>query len=186
MSYRSYLHQEDRRLLGLLGVLALILCVDAKHRMWPSTDSAEASPYQPSEQRLNAPRPSTTDLNDLLRLLSPPEPKPQVVDLQEKPMPEVDEERQEGLLAELFVDRHRFRLRACFNRSGEAPFAAMEKMDAESLTRTLKRVEAGNFLGPYKVESVNAKSINLSGPGNRGIELKLFEADLRRILDERT
>jgi hypothetical protein len=178
MSLRNRLRQEDRRLLGLLGALVLSLCLDAAVRLWPRT-SLDDEPTQPaSEPRLASTRPSSEELAALLALLLPPEADPlSAGDTRPSAEPPVVEKEQEGLLAELFINQHRFRLRACFKRSGEPAFAAIERIDADSGARSFDRIRAKDTLGPYTVNSINQRSLKLAAPDGRTIELQLFKLD---------
>lgn len=184
MSVKDRLRQEDPRLLGLLGALALALCLDAALRLWPTSDDGDRALSQAAAPTLAAPRPEPDDLDTLLAQLQPPAPEDDAAareaarrEAEKNATPAIKEEEQAGRLAELFIDRHRFRLRACFASGDGMPFAAVERIDADSGARSLDRLQEADPLGPYTVDSIDRRSLRLSAPDGRTIELRLFELD---------
>lgn len=184
MSLRAHLRQEDQRLLGLLGVLALGLCLDAALRLWPMSDNSDRESPQAAAPAMAAPRPEPSALDALLAQLEPPAAEDDAeareaarLAAKKNAAPAIKEEEQAGRLAELFIDRHRFRLRACFASGAGLPFAAVERIDADSGARSLDRLQEADPLGPYTVDSIGSRSLTLSAPDGRTIELRLFELD---------
>lgn len=184
MSLKDRLRREDQRLLGLIGGVAIALCLDAALRLWPISDDGDQAASQAAAPTLAAPRPEPSALDTLLAQLQPPAPEDNAaareaarLEAEKNATPALKEEEQAGLLAELFIDRHRFRLRACFASSDGLPFAAVERIDADSGARSLDRLEEADPLGPYTVNSIDRRSLTLSAPDGRTIELRLFELD---------
>ena len=173
-----FLAQEDPRVRGLLLSLGFVLLLDGALRLLPEGVGDGAEALNASALQLALRTPSQESRDRLLAVLSPPA-QEKVASTEEKgpEAPEVKEDEQEGRLGELFVDRHRFRLRACFLPKGGVAFAALERIDADSGAQSLERLAQADRLGPYTVSSIGKRSITLKAPDGREIELRLFEAD---------
>lgn len=180
MSIRKRLRQEDQRLLGVLAALSFGLCLDAALRLWPTSDDSDWNRSHNAALELSAPRPESSALDILLAQVQPPTPKDDTatrIGADKNTAPAIKEEEQAGQLAELFIDRHRFRLRACFANGDRLTFAAVERVDADSGVYSIERLQPTDQLGPYAVESIDRRSLTLSAPDGRTIELRLFELD---------
>jgi hypothetical protein len=173
-----FLAQEDPRVRGLLLALGLVLLLDGALRLFPEGVGDGAEALNASAPQLALRTPSQESRDRLLALLSPPTPEPEKSSEEDSPeVPTVKEDEQEGRLGELFVDRHRFRLRACFTTMGRAAFAAIERVDADSGAQSMERLQLEDSLGPYKVDSIGQRSVTLRARDGREIELRLFEAN---------
>ena len=163
---------------GLLLTLGLLLLLDAALRLVPEGVGDGAETLNASAPQLALRAPSQERRDRLLALLQPPAPEPESnpKEAQEKTLA-VKEDEQEGRLGELFIDRHRFRLRACFLPEGGVAFAALERIDADNGSQSLQKLEQADQFGPYTVNSIGSRSITLGAADDRKIELRLFEAD---------
>jgi hypothetical protein len=163
---------------GLLLILGLVLFLDASLRLVPEGVGGEAEILKAPAPRLALSTPSQEHRDRLLALLLPPAPEKDARTEENEPeAPAIKENEQEGRLRELFVDRHRFRLRACFLPKGGMAFAALERIDADSGAQSLERLQLTDPLGPYTVNSIGNLSVTLGAPDGREIELRLFDAD---------
>ena len=173
-----FLAQDDPRVRGLLLALGLVLLLDGVIRLLPEGVGDGTNPLSAPPPQLALQAPPQESRDRLLALLLPPAPEPEKSSEEDGPeAPAVKEDEQEGRLGELFVDRHRFRLRACFLPEGGAAFAALERIDADSGAQSLERLQLADPLGPYTVNSIGHRSVTLGAPDGREIELRLFEAD---------
>lgn len=176
MNLTRRFQKEDRRLLATLSAIALGLCVDGAARLWPNAPQESALDMNSVAPSLEILRPAASDLEAVLAILEPKAPEAEnAKELAADTSQAIMEDAQNGLLTELFIDRHRFRLQACFSRMGEAPFAALQRIDADGGGSTLERLEEYDVLGPYTVKLITHKSITLSAEDGRTIELTLFD-----------
>lgn len=172
--------QEDPRLSGLLLTLGLALIVDAALRLIPEgiEDGPGVISASALAPQLTISTPTQESRDRLLNSLLPPAPESTTASEEDEPEAQaIKEDEQEGRLGELFVNRHRFRLRACFLTESGMAFAALERIDGDNGAQSLQRLQLADLLGPYAVTSIGKQSVSLRTPDGREIELRLFEAD---------